>query len=507
MLDLFAVDPTPAQLERLRKVPVTDLACSSLLVYAALQHPGYKLAPHNTALARALMKVERGAISRLMVFMPPRHGKTMLASEFFPAWYLGRNPQRQVIAATYSFDRATDVGRKVRNQVVDPLFREIFPSAVASSDSKGANKMSLLAGGNYFSVGIGGATTGRGADLFLIDDPIKGREDADSQTAQRKLRDWYRSVAYTRLMPGKSAIVLIMTRWHFYDLAGWLLDEQAHENWHVLSLPAICDTADDPLDRQYGEALWPDAYPVSVLKKIKTSVGTREWNALYQQKPIADEGGMVNLDWFKRYGGKQWRAFRLALKAGADPGTICRSKAPYKKFGFKQIVISWDTAFKTEQLNDPSAATVWGITKDNQYFLLHVINRKFEFPDLVKRVVRAWEDNCRIYRLDGHRVITLIEDKASGQSLIQQLKRDTRMPVVAIRPEGNKVLRLSETTAVMESGRVHLPEKAPWLVDYETQMIQFPFGKHDDMVDSTSQFLRWATRPRFVRGLNERYWK
>ena len=242
------------------KLSPEQMAHRYLLAFARYQYPHYKIARHNATIAKKLQEVESGEITRLMIFTPPRHGKTMLISEFFPAWYLGRNPTKQIIATSYSSERGLDVGRKVRDLLVDPRYANIFPNSKVNPNSKSAKQLSLLQGGNYFSVGIGGAVTGRGADVLIIDDPIKGREDAESDSAQSKMRDWFTSVAYTRLMPGRSAIILVMTRWSYYDLAGWLLDEKKSEGWEVLNMPALAEDEDDFLGRQPKDALWPEAY-------------------------------------------------------------------------------------------------------------------------------------------------------------------------------------------------------------------------------------------------------
>lgn len=227
-----------------------------------------------------------------MVFMPPRHGKSEKASKRFPSWYLGRNPSRQIIAASYNSELATDFGREVRNIVASPEFGEVFPSVTLRPDSRAADRMNTDAGGAYFAAGVGTATTGRGAHLGLIDDPFKDRQDADSELQRSRVWDWYRSTFYTRLMPG-GAIVLTQTRWHEDDLAGRLLEQQGRiedgGQWHVLELPAIAET---------GEALWPEWYDLSALARIRDSIGQREWSALYQQQPQPDEGTFFQRDWF-----------------------------------------------------------------------------------------------------------------------------------------------------------------------------------------------------------------
>lgn len=238
-----------------------------------------------------LERVERGEIDRLMVFMPPRHGKSEKASKRFPAWYLGRNPKRQIIAASYNSDLATDFGREVKGIISSPEFGDVFGDVQLRADSRASDRMNTNHGGAYFAVGVGTATTGRGAHLGLIDDPLKDREEADSQIQRDKVWNWYRSTFYTRLMPG-GAIVLIQTRWHEDDLAGRLLDQDGRiedgGQWTVLDLPAL-DAA--------GVALWPEWYNVAALNRIKDTIGAREWSALYQQRPQPDEGTYFQREW------------------------------------------------------------------------------------------------------------------------------------------------------------------------------------------------------------------
>lgn len=230
-----------------------------------------------------------------MVFMPPRHGKSEKASKRFPSWYLGRNPKHQIIAASYNSDLATDFGREVKGIISSPEYGDVFPGVSLRADSRASDRMNTEQGGAYFAVGVGTATTGRGAHLGLIDDPLKDREEADSQTQRDKVWNWYRSTFYTRLMPG-GAIVLIQTRWHEDDLAGRLLEQDGRiedgGQWTVLELPAI-DAA--------GEALWPEWYPVETLRRIEGTVGPREWSALFQQKPQPDEGTYFQREWFQTW--------------------------------------------------------------------------------------------------------------------------------------------------------------------------------------------------------------
>ena len=475
----------------------TDLAYSNLLAYAKFNWPGYEIARHHVLIAHYLEAIERGEINRLIISMPPRHGKTMLTAQNFIPWYLGRNPSHQIIYATYGFDKAGDVGADVRNAMVDPIYQQVFPNCTIDSATKGKNHLSTIQKGNIFSVGVGGVIVGRGAHLFIIDDPIKGRKDAESETSQKDIRDFFRGTAYTRLMD-TNAIIVIMTRWHYWDLAGWLLDEIKHENWHYLCLPAEAEEDDDPIGRMYGDPLWPEKFDSQRLAVTKMTIGTREWNSQYQQRPTPEEGGMINLDWFGRYSWREWSAYvtaRRLLKTRDNTRMIV-------PFGIKKFVISWDTAFKEQEIHDPSAATVWGVSKTGVY-MIDVVNKRMGFPDLESSAINL---HARYQSISRGPVPVLIEDKASGQSLIQTLKRNTRIPVIPIKPDANKTIRFDEVMPLVEAGQVFLPEQAPWLVPVETQLERFPYDRHDDIADSFSQFLRWQLKPQLVKS-KLRFWK
>ena len=321
----------------LRPENVLPLARTDLACYALVMCPDYRLANHHRILIEKLEQVERGAIKRLMIFMPPRHGKSLTGSCLFPAFYLGRNPKRSVIAASYGAELAEDFGRRVRNFMSDPLHMAIFPGCRLSADSAAQRRFDTTAGGSYYAVGRGGAVTGRGADLLLLDDLLKDSEEARSETTRRSMHDWFRHVAYTRLAPG-GALVLIQTRWHDDDLPGRLLREHADENWDVINLPAIAEQDDE--FRKPGDALWPERFPLETLKAIRSAIGGAAWTSLYQQQPSAAEGAIFKREW--------WRFFR------EQPA--CR-----------RIVQSWDTAFKSGAENDYSVCTVWGVT-DNAYY-------------------------------------------------------------------------------------------------------------------------------------------
>jgi len=461
-----------------------DIAFSRLLPYCKMQYPQFEIAKHHKLIAHHLQRAENGEVSRLAIFMPPRSGKTFLSANFFSAWYLGRNPTHQVIYASYNEGRASDIGRDVRNLMAAPVHQTVFPNGKLAKDAKASRRFSTDAGGNFFAVGSGGSLTGRGAHLAILDDLIKDSVDASSEVSRRRLEEWFTSVLYTRLMPGHNIIILIMTRWRYDDIASFLLNDLSHENWEVLNLPALAEE-DDPLGRELGESLWPEKFPVERLHQTRKTLPSQQWNALYQQRPVPQKGEMIQLDWFSRYDMKMINKLKtMSMERKVIPESF--------KF-FDSICLSIDTAFKEKEMNDPSAITAWGCGKKNQY-LLFTITKKVIFPDLVRLVEKIWKE---FVAWNMGSVPVLIEDAASGQSLIQELRRKTNIPIVPRRPDKSKVIRLERVSAHIESGQVWLPERALWLGMVEEQIATFPLGKNDDIVDTISQFLSW----KFVKPL------
>jgi len=446
------------------------LARESLLSYVKMDWPEYDINPHHQLIAEALEDVANGKKRRLMIFVPPRHGKSQLASVYFPAWYLGLNPKKQIIATSYSQTLATDFGYKVREVINNELYEYLFDTQI-KTDSRSTRKFQLENGSVYFGVGMGGSITGRGADVLIIDDPVKGREAADSPVIRNRHKQWYASVAKTRLHKGGS-IVVISTRWHPDDLSGWILKEHTHENWEVISLPAIADQDQqftfrhgDTWGRKRGEALWSQ-YPLEELESLRTTMGLREFVSLYQQRPIPLEGSEINGDWFRRY--------------------VSLPEFPL------QIVQSWDTGTKDKEYNDPSVCTTWYEDRTG-YYLVDVWSGRLKFPDLVKQAKRLYDR----YRPSS----LLIEDQGSGQSLIQEL-RSGLIPVYAIPTKGSKVTRLREVSSLIENGFVYLPIQAKWLADYEEELCSFPSYPHDDKVDSTVHALHWFKKRKHSHSQN-----
>lgn len=435
-----------------------DFAFSRLIAYAAYQWPGYRDAAHHRLIARHLEAVERGEIKRLMITMPPRHGKSMLASEFFPAWYMGRNPDHYVVTATYAQELADDFGRKVKNQIEDGAFREIFPGVGLADDSKSAKRFHIEGShggyehattqrGAFYAVGVGGPLTGRGAHLLLIDDPVKNREDAESEVMRKKTKDWYTSTAYTRLMPG-GRIVVIQTRWHEDDLAGWLQSEHDHEGWTVLDLPAINDN---------GEALWPEQYDVPALEQIKRALPPRDWSALYQQRPSPDTG-----DYFKR----EW------IIPVDDAHIPPRNTMAI--YGASDYAVTADGG-------DYTVHAVVGIAHDGRMFLLDLWRAQVSsdvWVDALCALVRKWkpigwaEEAGQIKAGIGP---FLVKRMIDTESYTVREQFPTR---------GDKAVRAQSIRARMAMQGLYVPSSAPWLSDLISELMSFPVGVHDDQADA-----------------------
>lgn len=416
-------------------------ARDDLLAYAVGLIPTYRTPDHLRLLADKLMAVKDGKIKRLMVFMPPRHGKSNLASELFPAWYLGHKPNHQVLFTTYGQDLADGFGRKVRNAVADAKHTRSFPGSVLAEDSQSAKRFNTEAGGVYYAVGAGGAVTGRGADLLLIDDPLKNREEADSRLMRDKLWDWYASTAYTRLMPG-GAVVLIQTRWHEDDLAGRLL--RGGENWEVINLPAIAEFG-DAMGRREGQPLWPDQYDIAALQNIRQTIGEREFAALYQQRPAPLEGALFKRDWIQ-YGNSP-RGCRIAM-------------------GVDLAISSKDTA-------DYTAIVVMARDEFGKLYVLDAIRERVDFPNalrLIRNVADKWSPRA-----------ILIEQVAFQAVVVQELLRQTTLPIKGVVPDKDKITRAQPLALRYEQKLVWHEMLPSW---FEDELMAFPNAQHDDSVDA-----------------------
>jgi predicted phage terminase large subunit-like protein len=429
------------------------LGRSDLAVYATAAWPGFEFATHHRQIVEALEKLEAGTIARLIVVLPPRYGKSLLCSQIFPAWFLGKNPAKSAIVATYGAELSDDFGRRVRNLVGDPMQAAIFPECQLSADSASIRRFGTTAGGQFFAVGRGGPITGRGGDLLICDDLLKDLEEARSETIRRTVINWYSHVARTRLTPN-GRIILIGTRWHENDLLGYVLRECPEENWTLLNFPAVAET--DEKFRKAGEALWPERFPIAVLDGIRTAIGSRAWTCLYQGKPAGAEGVVFQREWMRFY---------------ATP--------PEK---FLRVTQSWDLASKVSPENDYSVCSTWGAA-ENGYYLLSLWRGRCEFPELKRRFATLAGD-WRPERI-------LVEDASAGIALLQELKLATRFPVTAVKPDKSKELRAEAASALFESGRVFLPQDAPWLSGFIDELCTFPAAAHYDQVDSVTQALNY----------------
>lgn len=409
-------------------------------------------------LDRFLQDVADKKSPRLIITMPPRSGKSELVSRRFPAFALGRNPELQIIATSYSSDLSQRFNRDVQRVIDDEKYFDLFPNTRLSksrvrTDSRGSyirtSDLFEIVGhaGAYRSCGVGGGITGQGADILIIDDPIKDRAQAGSKTIRDSIWDWYTSTAYTRLSPGGGVIVMA-TRWHTDDLIGRLIQRMGEgDTFRIVNYPAIAEH--DELHRKAGEALHPERYPLSTLLQIKKTIGSRDWEALYQQHPVPDGGALFKLEWFRR-----WTASNLPPE-------------------FDHTLMSWDMTFKDSKNSDYVVGQVWG-KKGPNFYLLDQVRGQWDFvktKEMVRVLAQKWP---RVVR-------KLVEDKANGSAVISELK-STVSGFVPITPTESKEARASSVTPYFEAGNVFIPEdtEAPWVPHYVSELLEFPAGSHDD---------------------------
>ena len=440
--------------ERLQLLKKQDICEQTFLEFINHMWPEFICGRHHKIFAQKLEDIANGKINRLIVNMPPRHTKSEFASTYFPAWIMGKNPNKKIMQTTHTGELAVRFGRKVRNLMDGEEYKAIFPNVSLSADSKSAGRWETNKGGEYFAAGVGGAITGRGADLLIIDDP-HSEQSALSNTAMEACYEWYTSGPRQRLQP-KGAIVLVMTRWSDIDLTAKLLNAQKEplaDQWEIIEFPAIFPDTEKPL--------WPEFWSKEELLKVKASLPGMKWNAQWLQTPTAEEGSIIKREWWQRW----------------DHDSL-----PSVEY----IIQSYDTAFSKKTTADYSAISTWGVfrpTEDSpdSIILLDCQKGRLDFPELKKLAYeeyKYWEPD-----------MVLIEAKASGTPLTHELRR-LGIPVVNYSPTRghDKHARMHSVAPMFESGLVWAPER-----QFADEMIEecasFPFGAHDDLCDTMTQAL------------------
>jgi predicted phage terminase large subunit-like protein len=452
-----------------RKAKVQELAKKDFMAYVNYVWPNFIHGKHHKKMAEAFQRVAEGKIKRLIINMPPRHTKSEFASYLLPAWFLGNFPQKKIIQTSHTAELAVGFGRKVRNLVDSDVYKDIFPELGLQVDSKAAGRWATNQGGDYFAIGVGGAVTGKGADLLIIDDPHSEQEATLAEVNPEvydKTYEWYTSGPRQRLQPG-GAIVIVMTRWSKKDLTGQVLKAAAQrsgEDWEVIEFPALLDS---------GRPLWPEFWSKIELEALKNELPNGKWMAQYMQQPTSDVSAIIKREWWK-------------IWEKEDP--------PQCEF----LIQSWDTAFTKSERSDFSACTTWGVfykpddtgLSQANIILLNCFKKRMEFPELKQRAMEEYKD----WEPDA----LIVEAKASGAPLVFEL-RAMGIPVQEFTPtRGNdKIARLNAVADIFASGRVWVPN-THWAEELVEEVASFPSGEHDDLVDSMSQALLRYRRGGFI---------
>ena len=402
-----------------------------------------------------------GKRPRLIITMPPRSGKSEIVSRRFPAYFLGKYPDLSIISVSYSASLAEDFSRDVQRIIDSDEYKKIFPDTKLS-DKKDKNYKRTSDffeivdhKGVYCSAGVGGSITGKGCDILIIDDPIKNRQEANSETVRKKIYDWYSSTAYTRLSP-IGGVIMMCTRWHLDDLIGKVLSDKNQKPFHVISYPAIAEH-DEP-HRKQGEALHPERFSLEILNEIKSTLSTADWLSLYQQKPVPEGGAIFETSKIRYYD---------------------ESSEPKR---FDQIVGSWDMTFKENKTSDFVVGQLWG-RKGADFYLLDMVRDRMDFVKTLKVFINFANKhkNCNCW---------LVEDKANGTAIISTLKKYIS-GIIPITPKESKQERAYAITPYLEAGNIFFPKNQNFTKDLEEEMLQFPAGAHDDTVDSMTQALNY----------------
>ena len=456
------------ELETLQELKRKELAQDKFLSFVGEVWPTFIGGRHHARMAEAFERVARGECKRLIINMPPRHTKSEFASYLLPAWFLGKYPGKKVIQTSHTAELAVGFGRKVRNLVDSEAYKKIFPELALQADSKAAGRWNTSKGGDYFAIGVGGAVTGKGADILIIDDPHSEQEAALAQVNPEiydKVYEWYTSGPRQRLQPGGS-IVIVMTRWSLRDLTGQVIKSSASrggDEWEVIEFPAILPS---------GNPLWPEFWSLDELEKLHTELPNSKWMAQYQQQPTSDSSAIVKREWWKRW----------------------ESETPPP---CDYILQTWDTAFEKNTRADYSACTTWGIfynDEDNglpNIILLNAFKERMEWIELKRTAFEHYKD----WEPDS----ILIEKKASGAPLIYEF-RAMGIPALEFSPgKGqDKISRLNAVSDLIASGKVWVPDTR-WAEELVDEIASFPSGEHDDLVDATTLALARFRQGGFIR--------
>ncbi len=448
--------------EAQRELASRELSRRKLLPFVQRFNPQYEAGWVHKDISARLEKFQADVIAkkspRLMLFMPPRHGKSELASRCFPAWHLGKYPKDEIIACSYSGSLAITFSRRVRGIMREDYYTPLFPESVLDPESQSAESWMTTEGGGYTAAGVGGGITGRGCRIAIIDDPVRNREAAESETVQDTVIGWYTSTLYTRLAPG-GGILVIMTRWHDNDLGGWLLTEaeRGGDKWEVVKYPAIAD--EDESFRKKGDALHPARYPLKELMRIRRAVGVHDWSALYQQEPITDEGAFFKRGMIQYY----------------DTTTVDHDRMT--------IYTAWDLAIGKKERNDWSVGIVAGIDEFDNMFILGVERGRWDGGELVEKILdlyEAWKpqivgiEKGHIEMAVGPFLEKRIRERHLYEMYIQQLKTGRR----------DKEARARAIQGRMQQGKVYFPRNIIWSDLLIGEMLRFPNGVFDDQVDA-----------------------
>lgn len=466
-----------AELEAKRELAERELVRRRLLPFIKRHNPDYKAGWVHADICQRLEKfardIEEGKSPRLMITMPPRHGKSEIGSKTFPSWYLGRNPKHEVITCSYSGDLAEDFSRKCRDLIETDKFKTAFKARL-SPDTKSVKKWMTTDGGGFTAAGVGGPITGRGAHLGIIDDPVKNREEAESEVTRQKIKDWYSSAFYTRLAPG-GGVLIIQTRWHDDDLAGWLLNVLAEarkeaeekgeplpddvDEWDLVEYPAIA--IQDEKYRKKGEALHEERYPLPALKRIKRAMIPRDWEALYQQRPVSEDGDFFTKDMFRFY----------------KP----QDRPPLDEM---RLYAAADLAISTKQTADYSVFVVVGIDRQQNIWLIDLKRGRWNSLGLIDRMFEVQEMyNPELFGIETGQIELTLEP------FIQKAEQERGISLryEKLRTRGaDKGTRARPIQGRMEQGKVYFPtvESTPWMSSLINELLKFPLGVNDDQVDA-----------------------